>query len=126
MIEYINREQALYELCNNSIPVFDEDGHMSFVCDYSTVLNSIPAADVVEAVHCKDCKQYEKTINTCLRIEDYLKSQQKKIAQLEEMKKTASKDEVNQIISKLQRAGILDENGNLAAPYNGKDNTMVK
>lgn len=87
MTEYIDREQALYELCNNSIPVFDEDGHMSFVCDYITVLNSIPAADVIEAVHCKDCRQYEKIINTYLQIEDYLKSQQKRIAQLEEIKK---------------------------------------
>ena len=58
--------------------------------------------------------------------ENYLRLQQKRVAQLEEMKKTASKDEIAQIISKLQRAGILDENGNLAAPYNGKDNTIVK
>lgn len=52
---------------------------------------------------------------------DYLRLQQKRIVQLEKMKKNVSKDEVAQIISKLQRAGILDENGNLAAPYNGEE-----
>lgn len=53
--------------------------------------------------------------------EDYLRLQQKRIVQLEKMKKSVSKDEVAQIISKLQRAGILDENGNLAAPYNDEN-----
>lgn len=53
MTDYIDREHALCELCNYSIPVFDENGKESFVGDYISVLNSIPAADVVEVVHGK-------------------------------------------------------------------------
>ena len=68
----------------------------------------------------------ERAIVSTYAVRDYLRLQQKRIMQLEKMKKTASKDEVDQIISKLQRAGILYENGNLATPYNGEDNTMVK
>lgn len=65
MTEYIDREQALYELCNNSIPVFDENGDILFVCDYITVLNSIPAADVVEVVRCKDCRRFVQNNDEC-------------------------------------------------------------
>lgn len=58
MADYIDREQALYELCNNSIHVFAEDGHQSFVGDFLSVLLGIPAADVVEVVRCKDCTYF--------------------------------------------------------------------
>lgn len=69
---------------------------------------------------------YIQSVFDNMTSKDYLRLQQERIVQLEKMKKSASKDEVAQIISKLQRAGILDENGNLAAPYNGKDNMMMK
>ena len=78
MTDYIDREQALYELRNNSIPVFDVHGRMAVVGDYIAVLNSVPAADVAEVVHGKweergvpvpyDVGGLNKIITTCCSV----------------------------------------------------------
>lgn len=57
-------------------------------------------------------------------MDNFLKQQLKRKKQLFETEKRKNNGchvRTNRIIAKLQRAGILDENGELAAPYNGED-----
>ena len=81
---------------------------------------------------CKELKGADEmtvTIKKIIRVEnsaadDFMRDQRRKRANLlkkEKWKKEGCNVKVDSIISKLQRAGILDENGNLAAPYNGED-----
>ena len=59
--DYIRREDAImaamdYNGCGNA-----QDASQDIAAD----LASIPAADVVEVVRCKDCKFYDESIHFC-------------------------------------------------------------
>lgn len=55
--DYISRDETMLAFCHASQPVI-ELGKPSFIVDYVKTLKSIPAADVVEVVRCKDCRYY--------------------------------------------------------------------
>lgn len=59
------------------------------------------------------------TAQSCKR-NDFIKKQNKRLAQLrkiEERKNAGCRIQQRRIIAKLQNAGILDENGEVSAPY---------
>ena len=51
---YIEREKLI-----NELECLPEQGELSYLGVYDCV-NTIPAADVVEVVHCKNCKCFKK------------------------------------------------------------------
>lgn len=58
MAEYIERQKLI-----NAIPIVNEDKQISLygaVADFIVIASSIPTADVVEVVRCKDCKFFGK------------------------------------------------------------------
>ena len=57
MAEYIGREAAKHELLSGAVCV----NHPEYLMkdDALHVIDSIPAADVVEVVRCKDCKYWQ-------------------------------------------------------------------
>lgn len=58
MAEYINREQALsFPFANGHYDHKNANEHFIFGCEtYKEWLETLPTADVVEVVRCKDCK----------------------------------------------------------------------
>lgn len=67
-------------------------------------------------------------ISQTTQVNSFLKKQDRRIAQLREIqqrKMEGKRIQQNRIISKLQRAGILDENGELSAPYRNDDTWRI-
>lgn len=56
MSEFINRDEVIDELANAHLIGDDYCDYLSFL----GILNSLPAADVAEVVHCKDCIYADK------------------------------------------------------------------
>ena len=57
MPEYIARQKLI-----NAIPIVNEDKQISLygaVADFMVIALSIPTADVVEVVRCKNCKKWD-------------------------------------------------------------------
>lgn len=67
-------------------------------------------ATIIEEIIKSDNKQHEKFIIL-------QKNRINQLRKLKEDKKNGKKIEVSTIIDKLQKAGILDKNGDLATPY---------
>lgn len=56
------------------------------------------------------------------RIERFCRHQRARITELRKIDKfNPSSEQVLQVVGRLQSTGILDENGDLAAPYNGEE-----
>jgi len=56
------------------------------------------------------------------RIERFCRHQRARISELREIDESnPSREQISQIVGRLQSTGILDENGDLAAPYNGEE-----
>lgn len=55
MADYIKREQ-IEEMLDNSYVFSSPDGEYSGYCTADICLESIPSADVVKVVRCKDCE----------------------------------------------------------------------
>ena len=54
-VDFISRETAIrsaFKLCRNT--------DYPFIDDIQNAIEEIPAADVVEVVHCKDCYAYQR------------------------------------------------------------------
>ena len=67
MAEYIDRDEAVREALDACIKVVGHGiSHIDAV-DIAEIMDSIPAADVVEVVRCKDCKHWNN--GDCYRIE---------------------------------------------------------
>jgi len=60
MAEYIKREDVLDALFNASVLTFNFGKPIRDV-DYVPAIKSIPAADVVEVVRCKDCINHRQS-----------------------------------------------------------------
>ena len=63
MPEYIERQKLI-----NAIPIVNEDKQISLygaVADFMVIALSIPTADVVEVVRCKECKYFLHDTDYC-------------------------------------------------------------
>ena len=58
MARYIDAKEVLNILCDNCKNVKAVCPH--YPCEQYTKIEGIPTADVVEVVHCKDCKHFNR------------------------------------------------------------------
>lgn len=66
MAEYIDRETAIKAIENADYTAIADDADSCKVDYLREIIESVPAADVVPVVHCRDCKHYD--MGVCLKI----------------------------------------------------------
>lgn len=68
MVEYIERDQAVRKAIDAHIKVVGHGISQVDAVDIADEIDSIPTADVVEVVRCKDCIHYYELEPVCLKI----------------------------------------------------------
>lgn len=78
MAEYIEREAVKKQMnatCRNCDARFDERECGRCGMEWAReIVRTVPAADVVEVVRCKDCKHYEESTGWCMKHSHFVDS----------------------------------------------------